>query len=98
MQSVRTPGVKRGEWQNDKIHDLLHCGTEEQAADYWMLSQESQTAAGHVVNRGCSAGDKERQHDTQNVGARASVESAPPQQACGNRERNVPSKQDASLE
>jgi hypothetical protein len=92
MQSVRTLGVKRGEWQNDKIHYLLDGGTEEQPAHNWVISQESQTAACRVVNRRCRAGDKEVQDDTQNVSANASVEGAPPQQSGGNHERNVPSK------
>ena len=48
MQSVRTHGVKRGQWQNDKIHYLLDGGTEEQAAHHWVLSQEGQTATSRV--------------------------------------------------
>src|SRR5882672_3925249 len=97
MKFVRASGVKRGEGQNEKIHYLLHRGAKEQTAHQRVLRQKSQPTACRVVNSRCRASDKEVQEDTQNIGAYASMESLPPQQAPGNHERDVPSKQDASL-
>src|SRR6266436_2548107 len=97
MKFVRAPCVKRGERQNDKIHYLLHRGPKEQTTHQWVLRQKNQTAACRVVNSCCRASDKEVQEDSQNISAYASMEGLPPQQAPGNHERDVPSKQDASL-
>src|SRR6266852_8207382 len=97
MKFVRASCVKRGERQNDKIHYLFHRGAKEQPANQWVLRHKTQPAACRVVNSRCQASDKEVQEDTQNIGADASLESLPPQQAPGNHERDVPSKQDASL-
>src|SRR4030081_3804985 len=97
MKFVRTTGVKCGEGQNDKIHYLFNGCAKEQATHQWVLRQETQPAAGRVVNSRCRASDKEVQEDAKNIGADASMEGLPPEQAAGNCERNVPSKQDASL-
>src|SRR6267378_8607047 len=97
MKFVRAPGVKREERQNDKVHYLLHCGAKEQTTHQRVLLHKNQPAACRVINSRCRASDKEVQEDTQNIGAYASLESLPPQQARGNHERDVPSKQDASL-
>jgi len=97
MKFVGAPRVKRGEGQNNKIHYLLHCGAKEQTAHQRVLLHKNQPAACRIVNSRCRASDKEVQEDTQNMGAYAPLESLPPQQAPGNHQRDVPSKQDASL-
>ena len=97
VKFVRAPGVKSGERQNDKIHYLFHRGAKEQAAHQRVLRHKAQLAACRVVNSRRGARNKEMQEDTQNVGADASLESLAAQQACGNHEWNLPSKQDASL-
>jgi len=97
MKFVGAPGVKRGEGQNDKIHYLLNRGAKEQATYHRVFRHKTQLAAYRVINSRCRASNKEVQKDTQNIGADASMESLPPQQTAGNHERNVPSKQDASL-
>src|SRR5580704_10122106 len=97
MKCVRAPRVKRGERQNDQSHYLFHCGAKEQAAHQWVFLQKTQPAARRVVNSRRRAGDKEVQYDTKNIGANAPMESLPAQQARGNRQRNVPSKQEARL-
>src|ERR1700720_1798104 len=98
MKFVRAAGVKRGKRQNDKIHDLLDRGTKKQAAYQRVLRHERQLAAHRVVNGRCRASDKEVQEDTKNIGTGASLESLAPEEASGNHERDVPAKQDASLE
>src|ERR1700722_2647837 len=97
MKFIRASRVKRGERQDDQSHYLFHRGAKEQAAHQWVLNQETELAACRVVDNRGGAGDKEVQQDTQNIGAHASLESLPPQQARSNRERNVPSKQHARL-
>src|SRR5258708_16642667 len=97
MKFVRALGVQRGERQNDETHYVFHCGTKKQTANQWVLLQKNQLAACPVVNRRCRASDKKVQYDPKNIGADASLESLPPQQAPGHHERNVPSKQHARL-
>src|SRR5467141_4065274 len=80
VEFVRAPGVKRGERQNDKIHDLFHRGAKEQTAHQRVLRHKTQLAACRVVNSRCRASNKEVQCDTKNIGADASLESLPPRQ------------------
>jgi hypothetical protein len=51
MKFVRTPGVERGERQDDKIHYLFNGGAKEQATHQWVFRQETQPAAGRVVKQ-----------------------------------------------
>src|SRR5579864_5788006 len=62
-----------------------------------MLRQETQPSTGQVVNGGHRECNEEVQHNTQNIGSCASMKSLLSQQAPGNYEWNVPSKQDAGL-
>jgi hypothetical protein len=41
MKFVRAPGVKSGERQNDKIHDLFDRGAKEQAAHQRVLRHKN---------------------------------------------------------
>src|ERR1700723_2737495 len=97
MKFVRALSVKRGERQNDVTHSQLTRHAVEQATPQRMLDQENQPAACPVVNSRRRRSDKEVQADTENIGAGASLQSPRPQQTCGNHERNLRSKQDASL-
>src|SRR5579872_1552682 len=97
MEFVRAPGMKGGERQDNKIHNLLHGTTKEQSADQRMFLQKSEPTACTVVNRGRRASDKEVESDTENVGADSSVKSTSSKQTAGNHERNVPSEEDAGL-
>ena len=89
--------MKRGERQNDKIHDFLNSRTVGQAANQRIPLQKRQPAAGRVVESRKRESDEEVQEDAQNVGRCASLESLTSQQARGDRQGNVPSKQDAGL-
>jgi len=89
--------VKRGERQNDVTHYQFHRHAVEQPTHQRMLRQENQPAACPVVNSRRRGSDKEVQADTKNIGAGPSLQSLPPQQASGDHERNLRSKQDASL-
>ena len=84
--------MKRGERQNDEIHYLLDRGAKEQTAHQRVLGHKTQLATRPIVNRRRGARDKEMQEDTQNVGAGASTDSLPPQQAGGDHKWNLPSK------
>jgi len=85
VQFLRSPGVKRRERQDNKIHYFLDRATKEQTAHQRMFLQKNQPDAGSVVNRRGREGDKKMQEDTKNIRACAPLESLPPQQAGGNR-------------
>src|ERR1700683_5408689 len=97
MKFVRARSVKRGEWQNDVTHYQFHRHAVEQPTHQRMLRQENQPAACPGVNSPRRRSDKKVQGDTKNIGAGPSLQSLPPQQASGDHERNLRSKQDASL-
>jgi hypothetical protein len=58
-------GVEGGEWQDDKAHEELDCGTEDEAADQRIGFEEWEWAAGGVVNGSGRAGDEEVEQDTE---------------------------------
>ena len=83
MEGVRACGMKGRERQDDVTHYQFDGHAIEQSADQRMLNQETQLAAGAVVDGGNRSGDEEVQQDAENIGTGASVESLLAQQPAG---------------
>jgi hypothetical protein len=56
--------MERGEWQNDKIHDLFYGTSKKQTTHQGMFNQKSEPPTGSVVNGGGGTGDEKGQDDT----------------------------------
>src|SRR5450755_853508 len=94
---VRTPGVKRRDRQDDEIHYLFDRSAEEQATDQRILFQEWKLQTCPVINGSRRACDEEVQQDTENISGCASMQRLPSQQPGSDRQRDIPSKEDAGL-
>jgi hypothetical protein len=86
--------MKRGERQDDEVHDLFDRGAVKQTADQRMFFQEGQPAACGVVNGRCRQGDEEVQQDAESVDTCASMGGFRTQESCRDGERDAPSEED----
>ena len=99
MQFVRPSCMKRGERKNDEIHELLNRRAKEQAANQRVLLQKEQPPTRRVVSCRRRKSNQEVQANAKKINSRVPVFSyLPAQQTPGNRQRNIPSKENAGLQ
>jgi uncharacterized membrane protein len=79
VQGIGATGVKRGERQNNQVHDLLDRSAKEKAAYQRVLFQKSQPAAGYVISGSSRESNEVVQQHSQDVDADSALESPFPQ-------------------
>jgi hypothetical protein len=89
--------VEGAEGKDDEHHDEVNAGAKAEAADERVLRHELQLAAERVVEGGEDERDEDVEQDAQGVVACASLQGLFSDEAVGNDEDDVMTKEDAGL-